>query len=103
LHDPTPRFRQRQQLEFCPRVILRPSPPLSPSSNGFADPDLDLGQRHFWLAVDSERAAGVHYPEGPAGPTQAEAKALKRAFDPIGVRQLAGHSLSFFTAFPSRS
>jgi len=103
LHDPTPRFRQRQQLEFCPRVILRPSPPLSSWSNKFAYPDLDLGQRHCWLAVDGERAAGVHYPEGPAGTTQAEAKALKRAFDPICVRQLAGHSLSSFTASPSRS
>jgi hypothetical protein len=67
-------------------VTLRLSPPLSPWSNEFADPDLDLDQRHRWFAVDGECAAGVHYPEGPADPTQAEAKALKRAFDPIGVR-----------------
>jgi hypothetical protein len=67
-------------------VTLRPSLPLPSWPDQGADPDLDLSQRHCRFAVDRKRAGSVHYPEGPAGPTQAEAKALKRAFDPIDVR-----------------
>jgi hypothetical protein len=67
-------------------VTFRLSPPLSSWSNKFADPNLDLGQRHRRFGVNCKRAASAHYPEGSAGPIQAEAKALKRAFDPIGVR-----------------
>jgi len=75
-------------------VTFRLSPPLSSWSNGLADPDLDLGQRHCWLAVDGKRAAASIIVKVRPVLLKAQTEALERASDPIGM-QSVGWPLAF--------
>jgi hypothetical protein len=79
-------------------LVIAASPPSTLRRfDVLADPDLDLGERHAPLAVDGELTSVVDDSERSAGPAHAEAKALERAFDPIGLRRWGGgYSLSSF-------